>query len=133
MGTVPNLAHRERTAPTPPEGAQFALGTAHRAHHGARALILRCRPAAARLAVVLAVAVAAGGAARAEPSDADFLAAKAAFDRGDRARVAAIAPRFAGNLLELMKKLTAVGNDPWPYSALRTPTLVFDAVQFAGV
>jgi soluble lytic murein transglycosylase len=80
MGTVPNLAHRAR--------------------HGAHALILRSRPAAARLVVVLAVAVAAGGAARAEPSDADFLAAKAAFDRGDRARVAAIAPQFSGNLLE---------------------------------
>jgi hypothetical protein len=26
-----------------------------------------------------------------------------------------------------------VGNDPWPYSSLRTPTLVFEGVQFAGV
>jgi len=40
---------------------------------------------------------------------------------------------IAGNMLELTKKLTAVGNDPWPYSALRTPTLVFDGIQFAGV
>jgi len=40
---------------------------------------------------------------------------------------------IAGNLLELMKKLSAVGNDPWPYSSMRTPTLVFDAIQFAGV
>jgi PmbA protein len=40
---------------------------------------------------------------------------------------------IAGNLGELLKKLAAVGNDPWPYSALRTPTLVFEGIQFAGV
>jgi PmbA protein len=38
----------------------------------------------------------------------------------------------SGNHLELWKRLSAVGNDPYPYSAMRTPTLVFDAVQFAG-
>ena len=38
----------------------------------------------------------------------------------------------AGNHLELWKRLAAVGNDPYPQSPLRTPTLVFDAVQFAG-
>jgi PmbA protein len=40
---------------------------------------------------------------------------------------------IAGNTLELLKKLTAVGDDPWPYSSMRTPTLVFEGVQFAGV
>jgi PmbA protein len=40
---------------------------------------------------------------------------------------------IAGNQLELWKQLMAVGNDPFPYSPLRTPTLVFDKVQFAGV
>ncbi len=40
---------------------------------------------------------------------------------------------IAGNMLELLKKLTAVGNDPWPYSSMRTPTLVFEGVQLAGV
>jgi PmbA protein len=40
---------------------------------------------------------------------------------------------IAGNMLDLLKKLAAVGNDPWPYSSLRTPTLVFEGVQFAGV
>jgi PmbA protein len=40
---------------------------------------------------------------------------------------------IAGNLADLLKKLAAVGNDPWPYSSLRTPTLVFEGVQFAGV
>jgi PmbA protein len=39
---------------------------------------------------------------------------------------------IAGNHLEFWKSLAAVGNDPYPYSALRTPTLVFEGVQFAG-
>jgi PmbA protein len=40
---------------------------------------------------------------------------------------------IAGNHLELWKRLAAVGNDPYPFSSGRTPTLVFDGVQFAGV
>ena len=40
---------------------------------------------------------------------------------------------IAGNHLELWKRLAAVGDDPYPYSPLRTPTLVFDGVQFAGL
>jgi PmbA protein len=40
---------------------------------------------------------------------------------------------IAGNHLELWKQLVAVGNDPYPYSPLRTPTLVFQQVQVAGV
>lgn len=39
---------------------------------------------------------------------------------------------ISGNHLEFWKKLAAVGNDPYPYSSLRTPTLVFEGVQFAG-
>ncbi len=38
----------------------------------------------------------------------------------------------SGNHLELWKRLVAVGNDPYPYSSSRTPTLVFEGVQFAG-
>ncbi len=37
-----------------------------------------------------------------------------------------------GNLVTLFQRLTAVGNDPWPYSSHRVPTLVFDDVQFSG-
>jgi PmbA protein len=40
---------------------------------------------------------------------------------------------ISGNHLEFWKRLTAVGNDPYPYSSLRVPTLVFEGVQFAGV
>ena len=39
----------------------------------------------------------------------------------------------SGNHLELWQHLAAVGNDPYPYSSSRTPTLVFEGVQFAGV
>ncbi len=39
---------------------------------------------------------------------------------------------ISGNHLELWKKLAAVGNDPYPYSSMLTPTLVFEGVQFAG-
>ena len=38
----------------------------------------------------------------------------------------------SGNQAELWKRLVAVGNDPYPYSSGRTPTLVFEGVQFAG-
>ncbi|TPV93554.1 MAG: TldD/PmbA family protein [Myxococcales bacterium FL481] len=37
-----------------------------------------------------------------------------------------------GNLLQLFSRLRAVGDDPWMYSSLRAPTLVFDDVQFSG-
>jgi PmbA protein len=39
---------------------------------------------------------------------------------------------IAGNHKEFWKKLTMVGSDPYLYSSMRTPTLVFDGVQFAG-
>jgi PmbA protein len=40
---------------------------------------------------------------------------------------------ISGNQLDLWKRLVAVGNDPFTHSAMRTPTLVFEGVQFAGV
>jgi PmbA protein len=39
---------------------------------------------------------------------------------------------ISGNQADLWKRLAAVGNDPYAYSPGRTPTLVFDGVQFAG-
>ncbi|MSP90955.1 MAG: TldD/PmbA family protein [Myxococcales bacterium] len=58
--------------------------------------------------------------------------------QGFRIRAGALAEpvaemNVAGNQLELWPRLAAVGSDPYPYSALRTPTLVFDAVAVAGV
>lgn len=57
--------------------------------------------------------------------------------RGHRVRAGRLAEpvgemNVSGNHLELWTRLAAVGNDPYPYSAMRTPTLVFDGVQFAG-
>lgn len=37
-----------------------------------------------------------------------------------------------GNLIDLFAQLVEVGSDPWPYSGMYTPTLVFDGVQFSG-
>ncbi len=56
---------------------------------------------------------------------------------GFRVREGAIAEpvaemNLAGNHLEFWKKLVAVGNDPFPYSSMRNPTLVFEGVSIAG-
>jgi PmbA protein len=40
---------------------------------------------------------------------------------------------ITGNLQELFSNLTAVGNDPTPWSVLQTPTLVFNNVNFSGM
>lgn len=40
---------------------------------------------------------------------------------------------ISGNQLDLWKRLVGVGNDPFEHSPLRTPTLVFEGVSFAGV
>lgn len=37
-----------------------------------------------------------------------------------------------GNILQLFSALAEVGSDPWPYASLKTPTLVFEGVQFSG-
>ena len=39
---------------------------------------------------------------------------------------------ITGNLLTMFDSLIALGNDPWKYSSLRAPTLVFDRVSFSG-
>ena len=38
----------------------------------------------------------------------------------------------SGNQLQLWKRLSAVGADPYAYAAARTPSLVFDDVQISG-
>ncbi len=40
---------------------------------------------------------------------------------------------ISGNFTELLNQLVEVGNDPYQYSSWRTPTMVFDGVQFAGL
>jgi len=57
---------------------------------------------------------------------------------GFRVRNGAIAEpvsemNLSGNNLEFWNKLKAVGNDPFAYSSMRTPSLVFEDVSVAGV
>lgn len=57
--------------------------------------------------------------------------------RGHRVQRGVIGPpvgemNVTGNLLDLFTRLVEVGSDPWPYSALVVPTLVFEGVDFSG-
>jgi len=87
---------------------------------------------ATRFLALAAAGFTAIAAAAPEPSDADFLAAKAAFDRGDRAKLDILAPKLAGHVLEsyveywqLRGKLDTASDDEvraylarWPGSPL---------------
>jgi PmbA protein len=53
--------------------------------------------------------------------------------RGGRLAEPVSEMNISGNQLELWQRLVAVGNEPFPSSSYRTPTLVFEGVQFAGV
>ncbi|MEP7180924.1 MAG: transglycosylase SLT domain-containing protein [Betaproteobacteria bacterium] len=77
------------------------------------------RPLPIALALIALVIVGVAlPAAPAAASDADFLAARAAFDRGDRARLEALAPKLSGHILEtyvefwrLKLRLETAGDD----------------------
>ncbi|HJL19714.1 MAG TPA: TldD/PmbA family protein [Sandaracinaceae bacterium LLY-WYZ-13_1] len=51
---------------------------------------------------------------------------------GGRVGAAVQEMNVTGNLLELFAGLAEVGDDPWPYSSRRVPTLAFEGVQFSG-
>lgn len=53
------------------------------------------------------------------------------FENGEIARPVA-AMNIAGNHLEFWHKLLGLGDDPYPYSSVRSPSLVFDAMVIAG-
>ncbi len=40
---------------------------------------------------------------------------------------------ISGNYADLLNQLVEVGNDPYQFSSWRTPTMVFDRIQFAGL
>ncbi|UCD95103.1 MAG: TldD/PmbA family protein [Candidatus Zixiibacteriota bacterium] len=40
---------------------------------------------------------------------------------------------ISGNMLEFWNQLVEVGNDPWPYSSIRRPSMFFRGVQFSGI
>jgi len=52
-------------------------------------------------------------------------------EKGQRTQAVA-EMNISGNHKEVWQRLTAVGNDPWPYGSTRVPSLVFDGIQFAG-
>jgi PmbA protein len=39
----------------------------------------------------------------------------------------------SGNQKELWNRLVEVGNDPWPYSSWRTPSIMFESADFSGI
>jgi PmbA protein len=53
------------------------------------------------------------------------------FEKGEPAQAVA-EMNIAGNNQQLWNRLVEVGNDPWLYSALRTPSLLFDNVVVSG-
>jgi PmbA protein len=54
------------------------------------------------------------------------------FEKGEPTQAVA-EMNIAGNHLEFWKKIAEVANDPWPYSSMRTPSLVFTDVIVSGV
>jgi PmbA protein len=52
--------------------------------------------------------------------------------RGGRPAEPVSEMNISGNQLELWTRLAGVGSDPYPYSPIHTPTLLFEGVQFAG-
>jgi PmbA protein len=54
------------------------------------------------------------------------------FEKGEPTQAVA-EMNIAGNHLQFWPKLVEVANDPWPYSAMRTPSLVFTDVVVSGV
>jgi PmbA protein len=54
------------------------------------------------------------------------------FEKGEPTQAVA-EMNIAGNHLEFWQKLAEVANDPWPYSSMRTPSLVFTDVVVSGV
>ena len=54
-----------------------------------------------------------------------------AIDKGARAGSVG-EMNITGNMLDLFSRLAEVGDDPWPWSSTRVPTLVFEGVQFSG-
>jgi len=51
---------------------------------------------------------------------------------GGEAGAAVQEMNITGNLIALFAGLAEIGDDPWPYSSSRAPTLVFEDVQFSG-
>jgi PmbA protein len=40
---------------------------------------------------------------------------------------------ISGNTRDLLKRLAEVGNDPYLHSAMRTPSMLFEGIEFSGL
>jgi len=40
---------------------------------------------------------------------------------------------ISGNGKDFWNKIAAVGNDPYPYSSRRIPTIMFEDINFSGI
>ena len=69
----------------------------------------------------------------ANPTTGDFSLGVAGWLIENGQRVQSITEmNISGNYTDLLMNLAEVGNDPWIYSSFRTPTLLFDKVNFSG-
>jgi len=73
-----------------------------------------------------------GGNANSTTGDASIGIIGKLFDKGEPVQSVA-EMNIAGNTLDLWSRLVEVGNDPWPYSAIRTPSLAFKDVVVSGI
>lgn len=72
-----------------------------------------------------------GGNSNATTGDFSFGVAGVRIRTGQRAEPVC-EMNIAGNHKDFWQRLTAVGNDVYPYSAMRSPSLAFEGVVFAG-
>jgi PmbA protein len=73
-----------------------------------------------------------GGNANSTTGDASVGIIGHLFENGETTQAIA-EMNIAGNALEFWSKLIEVANDPWPYSAFRMPSLVFQDVVVSGI
>jgi len=54
------------------------------------------------------------------------------FERGESVQ-AVSEMNISGNLFDLFERYTEAANDPWLWGSCRTPSMVFDGIQFSGM
>ncbi|MEQ1502373.1 MAG: TldD/PmbA family protein [Myxococcota bacterium] len=72
-----------------------------------------------------------GGSANAATGDFSFGIRGVLLERGEA--VASLSEmNVTGNLLRILRQLAEIGNDPWTWSATRSPSMLFTDVRFSG-
>jgi PmbA protein len=85
----------------------------------------------ARMGTGIFVTAFLGGNSNSTTGDFSFGVQGFRIEKGQRARPVS-EMNISGSLADVWTRLVAVGNDPYPYSRMRLPTLLFEGVQFAG-